>query len=56
MRYRQAIKINPHFAAVHNNLGVTLNEFRHDEAIRSFQQAIKLSLTTPKPTTIWPTC
>ena len=43
MRYRQAIKINPHFAAVHNNLGVTLNELnRYDEAIKSFQQAIKI--------------
>src|SRR5207248_6557012 len=39
--YRAAIALRPHSPAVHNNLGVALNEIgRHDEAIRAYHEAI----------------
>ncbi len=41
--FKQAAQINPNMAAVHNNLGLTLDDLqRYDEALASFDRALAL--------------
>jgi Flp pilus assembly protein TadD len=42
--FNKAIRLDPHNAAAHNNLGEALNyEGKHDDAIAEYRQALRLN-------------